>query len=247
VRAAPGGSVGRIPVRSHWRAALPLVRVLGLSLIAVACASTGGGSHPDAGSRPSNRPEGAGSLPSNRPEGAGSLPSAGPDACSLLSKSEVEEVQGGAFQKAVPSGTPGAAITVTQCFFQVEPYSSSVSLTLTFANDEEGRRKLSEGWERIFHPERREDGKEEGEGERKGREKAETEREREEEARKAARTPVASLGKEAFISAGRGNVSLYVLTRDAYLRISVGGRGKFDDWSRQAQALARAALRRLWL
>ncbi|HVT14615.1 MAG TPA: hypothetical protein VHQ90_00340 [Thermoanaerobaculia bacterium] len=211
-------------MRSHWRAALPLVRVLGLSLIAVACASTGGGS---------------------RPEGAGSLLSARSDACSLLSKSEIEEVQGGAFQKAVPSGTPGAAITVTQCFFQVEPYSSSVSLTLTYANGEEGRRKLSEGWERIFHAERREARKEEGESGRQEREKAESEREREEEARKAARTPVAGLGQEAFISAGRGNVSLYVLTRDAYVRISVGGRGKFDDWSRQAQTLARAALRRL--
>lgn len=238
MRAAPGASVGRIPVRSHWRAALPLVRVLGLSLIAVACASTGGGG---------SRPEGAGSQPGPRPEGAGSLSSARPDACSLLSKSEIEEVQGGAFQKAVPSGTPGAAITVTQCFFQVEPYSSSASLTLTYANDEEGRRKLSEGWERIFHARRREARKEEGEGGRQEREKPESEREREEEARKAARTPVAGLGQEAFISAGRGNVSLYVLTRDAYVRISVGGRGKFDDWSRQAQALARAALRRLWL
>ena len=68
---------------------------------------------------------------------------------------------------------------------------------------------------------------------------------REDEESRSTRIPIAGLGEEAFLIGGRGSVSLYVLTPGAYLRLSVGGPGEAAEWSRQAQALARAALGRL--
>jgi hypothetical protein len=171
--------------------------------------------------------------------GAESAHAGGPplDACALLTAAEVERVQGGALQAAIASGNAASAVATTQCFFRVDPFPRSVSLTLTRADGSPAaQREVRERWGRQLHPQ-----------EHRGQT---TERDRErhrgesEEAR-ASLTPVAGLGEEALLAGGRGNVSLYVLAPGALLRLSVGGPGEAADWSRQAQALARAALERL--
>jgi hypothetical protein len=187
--------------------------------------------------------------------GAGIARAAGPplDACALLTAADVERVQGGSLQAAIASGNAAGAVATTQCFFRVDPFASSVSVSLTQADrggdradhgqradrgqrsqrSQAARREVRERWERMFHPE-----------ERRGQ-KPERERDRGEEETRALLTPVPGLGEEAFLAGGRGNVSLYVLTPGAYLRLSVGGTGEAADWSRRVQALARAALERL--
>jgi hypothetical protein len=175
---------------------------------------------------------------------AGPARAGGPplDACSLLTAADVERVQGGALREAIASGdaaeSAGAteAVASTQCFFRVEPFSGSVSLALTRAGrGRADRRELRERWERLLHPE-----------ERRGQSPArERDGGREEQEPRAALTPVAGLGEEAWLAGGAGNVSLYVLAPDAFLRLSVGGPGDAADRSRRAQALARAALARL--
>jgi hypothetical protein len=189
---------------SHLRPALSCGPWLGLVLLAVAC--------------------------------AGIARTGGPplDACSLLTAADVERVQGGSLQEAISSGNAAETVATTQCFFRIDRFSSSVSLTLTRANGgRAAEREVREHWERMLHPQEHR------------REKTERDRDRGEEETKAALTPVDGLGEEAFLIGGRGNVSLYVLTRGAYLRLSVGGPGAAADWSRKAQALARAALERL--
>jgi hypothetical protein len=168
--------------------------------------------------------------------GAGIARTGGPplDACSLLTAADVERVQGGSLQEAISSGNAAETVATTQCFFRIDRFSSSVSLTLTRANGgRAAEREVREHWERMLHPQ-----------EHRGK-KTGLDRDREEEETKAALTPVDGLGEEAFLIGGRGSVSLYVLTRGAYLRLSVGGPGAAADWSRKAQALARAALERL--
>ena len=167
------------------------------------------------------------------------------DACSLLTAAEVERVQGGALREAIASGDAAAsagaaeAFAATQCFFRVDPFSSSVSLTLTRARrGRADRRELRERWERLLHPEERQ-------GRSPERERGGGSRGREEQEPAAALTPVAGLGEEAWLAGAPGNVSLYVLARDAFVRLSVGGPGDTADRSRRAQALARAALARL--
>jgi hypothetical protein len=167
---------------------------------------------------------------------AGTARAGGPptDACTLLTAADVERVQGGSLREAISSGNAAEAVANTQCFFRVDPFSSSVSLTLTRAGRSRAdRRELRERWERLLHPQ-----------ERQGQ-RAERERDRGEEEPRAALTPVAGLGEEAYLAGGRGNVSLYVRAPDAFLRLSVGGPGDAADWSRRVQALARAALARL--
>jgi hypothetical protein len=156
------------------------------------------------------------------------------DACTLLTATDVERVQGGSLREAISSGGAAEAVATTQCFFRVDPFSSSVSLTLTRAGrGRPDRRELRERWERLLHPQERQ-----GQG-------SERERDREEKEPRAALTPVAGLGEVAYLAGGPGNVSLYVLAPDALLRLSVGGPGDAADRSRRAQALARAALERL--
>jgi hypothetical protein len=167
---------------------------------------------------------------------AGTARAGGPpfDACTLLTAADVERVQGGSLREAISSGSAAEAVATTQCFFRVDPFSSSVSLTLTRAGrGRPDRRELRERWERLLHPQERQ-----GQG-------SERERDRGEKEPRAALTPVADLGEEAYLAGGPGNVSLYVLAPDAFLRLSVGGPGDAADRSRRAQALARAALERL--
>ena len=157
-----------------------------------------------------------------------------PDACALLTAADVERVQGGSLREAISSGNAAEAIASTQCFFRVDPFPRSVSLALTRAGRGlAARRELRERWELLLHPQ-------EQRGQRTARE-----RDRGEQEPHAPLTPVAGLGEVAFLAGGRGNVSLYVLVPGAFLRVSVGGSGEPADWSRQARALARAALAHL--
>lgn len=168
--------------------------------------------------------------------GAGIAGAGGPplDACGLLTAADLERVQGGPLRAAIPSGNAAEAVATTQCFFRVDRFSSSVSLTLIRADGSRAaEREVRERWERLLR--RRENGGRSTEGAR----------DREQEETKPSLTPVAGLGEEAFLTGGRGNVSLYVLAPGAYLLLSVGGPGEAADWSRRAQALARAALERL--
>src|ERR1700720_2879081 len=72
---------------------------------------------------------------------AGTARAGGPplDACRLLTAADVERVQGGALRETIASGdaaeSAGAtdAVASMQCFFRADPFSSSVSLTLTRA------------------------------------------------------------------------------------------------------------------
>jgi hypothetical protein len=56
---------------------------------------------------------------------------------------------------------------------------------------------------------------------------------------------VRGVGDEAFWSASRIGGALYVLKRDRYLRISVGGKGDPEAKMKKCKALAQKALQRL--
>jgi len=154
------------------------------------------------------------------------------DACTLLTAADLARVQGGSLQATIPSGDAGGTVATTQCFYRLDPFTSSVSLTLTRAGGSPAaRRELRARWERLLH--------------RQGDQRGEGERDRGHEESGGSWTPVAGLGEDAYLIAGRGSVTLYVLTRGAWLRVSVGGAGDPAAWSRKAQELARAALGRL--
>jgi hypothetical protein len=150
---------------------------------------------------------------------------AGPvgDACTLLTKEEIQAVQGEIFKNTKPSQKVAAGLTVSQCYFELPTAANSVVLTVT--RKAEGGRDASQSWQDIFHSERRSERKEEGE---------------EKEPQK-----IDGLGEEAFWTGTRVGGALFVLKGNCYIRISVGGAGDQAKKIEKSKTLAESVLKRL--
>ncbi len=148
---------------------------------------------------------------------------AGADACTLLTKEEIQAVQGEPFKDTKPSQKTGAGLSVSQCYFELPTAANSVVLTVTRKAD--GGREPSQSWHDIFHSEKRSERKEEG---------------REKEPQK-----IDGLGEEAFWTGNRVGGALFVLKGNCYIRISVGGAGDQAQKIEKSKALAESVLKRL--
>ena len=154
-----------------------------------------------------------------------SAAASGEDACALLTKEEVQAIQGEPFKDTKPSQKSSAGLIVSQCYFELPTPVNSVVITVTRRAD--GGSDPSESWKEIFHkekvPERK---KEEGEEEREP-------------------LKVEGIGDEAFWTGNRVGGALFVLTGNACIRISVGGAGDQAAKMEKSKALAASALKRL--
>lgn len=145
-------------------------------------------------------------------------------ACTLLTKEEIQAVQGEAFKSTKPSHQAGGGLTISQCYFELPTTVNSLVLTVTRKTD--GGRDPSENWREIFH---REESARKKEGE-----------EKEKEALK-----VDGIGDEAFWTGNRVGGALFVLKGNCYIRISVGGAGDQKQKIEKSKALAESVLKRL--
>jgi hypothetical protein len=161
------------------------------------------------------------SQPSTKPSSSGT--DAGGDACTLLTKEEIQAVQGEAFKDTKPTEKTSAGLAVAQCYFELPTASNSVVLTVT--RPAPGGRSPAESWKEIFHREKR-------------AEKKEEEEEREP-------LKVEGVGDEAFWTGNRVGGALYVLKGDSYIRISVGGAGDQTQKMEKSKTLAESVLKRL--
>lgn len=156
------------------------------------------------------------------------------DACSLITNSEIETVQGEPVKDTKSSQRSSGPFAVAQCFYSLASFNKSVSLEVTRPNNTQSSQSgPKEFWEKTFH---KKEGKEE-------REK-EGEREREEEEAGEPR-PVPGVGDEAFWSGNRKAGALYVLKNNAFIRISIGGSADESVKIDKSKALALKALGRL--
>jgi Protein of unknown function (DUF3558) len=146
------------------------------------------------------------------------------DACALLTKEEIQAVQGEPFKETKPSQKSGSGLIVSQCYFELPTPVNSVVLTVT--RKAEGGRDPSESWQETFHREKAPERKKE-EGEEKEPLKVE------------------GIGDEAFWTGNRVGGALFVLKGNAYIRISVGGAGDQAAKIEKSKALAASALKRL--
>jgi hypothetical protein len=162
------------------------------------------------------------------------------DVCTLLSSDEIRAVQGEDVKETTPSNRSAGDLIVSQCYYGLPTPSNSVSVTLTERNpDSKGGQSVKDFWEQTF-------GKNEKKGESKREETKKPEAKREgEEEESAPLEPVRGLGDEAFWSASRVGGALYVLKRDSFLRISVGGKGDAETKLKKSKTLAQKALRRM--
>ena len=172
------------------------------------------------------------------------------DPCSLLTRREIEEVQGDRVVSTKASEPERDRFAVSQCFYSLATFSKSVSLEVTRRAPGQGGNDPAERWERMFRAEA-------GEGDRDAEEGKEHEREFEKaertegreirgiEKEKSPPVRVDGVGDEAFWIGNRASGVLYALRGHAYVRVSVGGAGTEHEKRAKAVELARKVMRRL--
>lgn len=152
------------------------------------------------------------------------------DACALLTTAEIRAVLGETMTDPKPNTQPAGGVLLFQCVFGT---TSRRSVSVAVAGPAtSGGTPLTprEFWRRQFHPAAR-DARHERE-----------DREIEGEGRPRA---IAGVGDEAFWTGNRIAGALYVLRRDTFVRISIGGIPDERERIEKTKALARAAIRRL--
>ena len=168
------------------------------------------------------------------------------DPCSLLTSNEIKLVQGEAFANAMRSDRQDGDFIVGQCYYALPTSVNSVVVNVTTAKDTAGAPNPRDFWEGTF-------GKEAGEGndqdkkrEKEKPKKPEAGERREEEGEEAAKPEkVNGLGDEAFWIGSRVGGALYVLKKDLFFRISVGGAGDEKTKLNKSKTLAQNVLKRL--
>ena len=161
------------------------------------------------------------------------------DVCGLLTKPEIEAVQGSPVKDTKSSGRSDGGLRVSQCYYGTAESSKSVSLAITQSDpDSPAKRSLRDFWKQTFGR---------FEGEAKEREGDEEKRKSlgEEEEKSVPPKKIAGIGDGAYWTGNRVGGALYVLKNDAFIRISVGGPDNEETKIDKSKALAQKALERL--
>ena len=167
------------------------------------------------------------------------------DVCALITKQEIEAIQRSPIKETKSSVRSDAGFRVSQCFYTAEDFSKSVSLAVTQRDPiSSGERSVKDFWNETFGrftDEEKESnaGKKEREGLR--------EQPRREGDEKAFIPPkkIDGLGDDAFWSPNPVGGAIYVLKKDVFIRISIGGHDNEEGKLDKSKALARMAIDRL--
>ena len=168
------------------------------------------------------------------------------DPCSLLTSDEIKAVQGEAFANAMRSDRQDGDFIVGQCYYALPTSVNSVVVNVTTAKDAVGAPNPRDFWEGTFGKEAGEEKDQEKKREKEKPKKPEAGERREEEGEEAAKPEkVNGLGDEAFWIGSRVGGALYVLKKDLFFRISVGGAGDEKAKLNKSKTLAQNVLKRL--
>ena len=179
--------------------------------------------------------------PSSTPTPSASPAVAAPkfDACALITKEEIEAIEGSPITDVKSSENSDGEFRVSQCFYTAKEYARSVSLAVTQSNpNKPGNRTPKDFWKETFG---RFSG---GEAESEKDKKASPEPEREKE-KSAPPKKIDGLGDEAYWLGNRMGGTLYVLKKDAFIRVAVGNADSPETMLKKAKALAEKAIPRL--
>ena len=172
---------------------------------------------------------------------------AGPplDACTLLTKEEIQEVQGSPVTDTKSSEVPGGgSFRTSQCYYAAAESSKSVSLAITQSNPEFNK-SPRDYWKETFGRFGKKENEEEAEKEKAEKEEAGRAGRRNEEEEGRPPKKIEGVGEEAFWSGNRFGGALYVLKKESIVRVSVGGPGDEEKKLGRSKALAEKALNRL--
>ena len=226
------------------------ILIFGLLLVTASCKSTD--TSPTA-----NVPVSTASSPTvttspavaSSPAPAASSVKAKVDVCALLTSDDLKSVQGEAVKEAQRSDRQDGDFIVAQCYYALPTTSNSVVLNVTTANEGQSAGNPRKFWEDTFGRDEGKDSGREKEREReKERDKAKKDKPKaggEEEESDAAPEKINGLGDEAFWIASRVGGALYVLKKDVFFRLSVGGAGDEKAKLKKSKTLAQQILKRI--
>jgi hypothetical protein len=158
------------------------------------------------------------------------------DTCSLLTSDDLKGVQGEAVKEAQRSDRQDGGFIVSQCYYSLPTSSNSVVLNVTTASEGGGAANPRTFWKDTF-------ARKEEKG--KDREAKEKEKKGEEIEESVPPEKIAGLGEDAYWLASRVGGALYVLKKDLFFRISVGGAGDEKSKLKKSKTLAQQVLKRI--
>ncbi|HEY2360619.1 MAG TPA: hypothetical protein VGK36_05860 [Candidatus Angelobacter sp.] len=159
------------------------------------------------------------------------------DACAVLTRADVQKIQGDPVQETKPGTQPSGGLIMSQCVFRTANPSKSVSVAIASAGSTSPRAF----WQKQFRSGHPESGEKEKENAPTGRKNA---KEEEDEESTRPRT-IQGVGEQAYWVGSPMVGALYVLKGEIFLRISVGGVREEPARIQKSVALARLALKRL--
>jgi len=160
------------------------------------------------------------------------------DVCGLLTKDEIEAIQGSPIKETKSSARSDTAFRVSQCFYTATEFSRSVSLAVMQGDpDRPTTTSPKDFWKERF-------GRYSGDEKERDKVKEETER-KEEKEESVPLKKIDGIGDEAFWASNRFGGVLYILKGDAFISISLGGTDDEETKLNKSKALAQKALQRL--
>lgn len=179
----------------------------------------------------------------------------GIDACSLLTGKEIAKVQGGAIRDMKNSQRNDGDFLMSQCFYTADEFVRSVSLTVIQPNPSNPAKQPKEYFKERFRKAGEKSGDEREREREREREKSKEQKEKnagqagqgreeeEEEGGEAER--INGVGEQAYWVKAGPTASLYVLKKNQFLILSIGGGDAEPVKLSKTKALAQQALKRL--
>ena len=152
------------------------------------------------------------------------------DACALLTREEIEAVQGSRITESKKTERAEGGFRISQCYFGTEQTSKSVSLVVTQSDpDNPVKRTPKDYWKETFT------------GYAVSKERVRESEERE----PAAPIKIDGLGDDAYWLGNRVGGALYAIKKKTFIRLSLGGPDDQTTKIDKSKTLAGKALDRL--
>ena len=164
-------------------------------------------------------------------------------ACTLITTDEVGAIQGATITDAKNSAGVSGGMLMSRCYYSSKEPNMSVSLAVIEHNPQDASAPDAKSyWAESFRRSTGDESDEEKPGERKEKRGG---AEREENEKRVPPKKVDGIGEETYWSGNRFGGALYVLAKDAIVRISVGGPDNEQIKIDKSKALVLKALERL--
>jgi hypothetical protein len=167
------------------------------------------------------------------------------DVCALITTHEIETIQGSHIKEMKSSVRSDAGFRVSQCLYTAEDFSKSVSLAVTERDPASStKRSVKDFWNETFGRFTDHEGKSHGDNEEK---KSLGEQARHEGEERAFIPPkrIDGIGDDAFWSPNPVGGAVYVLKKNVFVRLSIGGPDNEEGKLDKSKALAQKAIDRL--